>query len=110
MARKTNSATGAVANQRISLVVTSALYEKISMLADIKTNGNLNALITELIELAAENNAVIIAEGLKARNDYAVLMTQLKNKSDAENPNLIAMQPLTLLDARADLKGGGVVA
>lgn len=98
MARKTNSATGEVADKRISVVVTNSLREKILVLADVKFGGSVNALVTELLERAAENDAAIITEGLLARKSYATRINNIKSKfglaqdttsgesSNAENP------------------------
>ena len=80
MARKTKNASGEVADKRISVVVINSLYEKISVLADIKFGGSTNALVTELLKRAAENDAAIIAEGLLARKSYTTRLNNLKEK------------------------------
>lgn len=55
--RKTNNENGVVASRQISLKVTDNLYFQIKALAYVYNGGNINALITSMLERAAAERA-----------------------------------------------------
>lgn len=95
--RKTNSEDGVKADKQISLKVVPELYTKVKALSLVEHNGNVNALVTSLLEKATENPTGKFAEALKFQRSYETQMKKfmegVAQDSEAEDIEVEPIKP-----------------